>query len=159
MPPTHSEAHQGKTAKGLPSLPPVPIPPRGGGHARGQGESVAGAEGALPRFLSSAGRTPSPPQKEQNSLKIQLWRCRVPSRGTCAFVALGGAPRLPAGVFFPSATDQARCQRFGSRIPPPHTLLEGNLTSRTSPAPLPYAGIWEMVPCDPLSVLPRTVGP
>lgn len=116
-----------------------------------------GAEGALCQSLSSAGRTPAPPQKEQNSLKTQLWRCQVSSRDVCAFVVSGDALPLPATTFFPSAACQGCCRGFGPGSPP-CTLLEGNPTSPTSPAPLLTLAFGKWLPVPPY-MLPRTVGP
>lgn len=44
----HSEAHQSEMTEGLPSLVPIPSSGVPGERDQGQGEWVAGAEGALP---------------------------------------------------------------------------------------------------------------
>jgi len=128
--------------RGLCPHSPLSIPCRGvaGGHAQGQGELVVGAEGALPQSLSSAWGAPAPPHKGQNSLQIQLRRCKASSRDACAFMVSGDALPVPASTFSPTVAGQARCWSFGAGSPP-RTLLEGNPTSPTNPAPLPYAGV------------------
>lgn len=71
---------------------------------------------------------------------------------------IGRCPALAGHHVFPLSSMSRMLPGLWTWIPPPCTLLEGNPTSPTSPAPLLTLAFGKWLPVPPY-MLPRTVGP